>query len=425
MELGVHRALQRVDGRGSRRNETDLHCAARFAEMNVRTIFLIVCYVLLWRMEAFAQQASPHSGSAEVLRDATRLLAEHHEDAAATLLEQYIEIHPGDADVLVELAKIREARGNSAAAKELLLQALRVSPNSPPANLILGKMLLAKHRDPEAMDRFETVLASDLHNADARAGELAAVTELAITMREESHPDRALLALQHSRPYLYDDPQLLLELGIQMNELGNAAGSVDVLEAAHKLRPDDLQISYALARAEFSKQDMVAAESGFRAYLEKRPSDASAHFGLGRVLEALQRTDEARAEFQQSIKFQPIQTESYYELGDMELKTGHDAEAEQLFAKVLARDAGHGGALTDMGEIDFRRKDFAGAEQWLSKAEAAAPAYPPAHYYRGLVLARLGRKEESDAELKKATELDHLQHGAPAAKDGASEPNKP
>ena len=87
------------------------------------------------------------------------------------------------------------------------------------------------------------------------------------------------------RDSLYDDPQLLLELGIQLNELGNAAGAVDVLKTAQKLQPDGLQISYALARAEFSKQDMAAAESGFRAYLEKRPGDPTAHFGLGRVLE--------------------------------------------------------------------------------------------------------------------------------------------
>jgi len=396
--------------------------------MNVRVIFLIVLGVLLCRVEAFAYQASPQSqqsGSAEVLRDAAKLRAEHREDAAATLLEHYLQTHPEDADVLVELARIREARSNADAAKELLWQALRASPNSPPANLMLGRMLLAEHRDPEAMDRFETVLAIDPHSADARAGELAAVTELAVRMREEGHPERALLALKHSQTYLYDDPQLLLELGIQLNELGNAAGAVDVLKTGQKLQPDDLQILYALARAEFSKQDMAAAESGFRAYLEKRPGDASAHFGLGRVLEVLQRTDDARTEFRRSIELQPLQTESYYELGDMELKAGHDAEAEQLFAQVLARDAKHGGALTDMGEIDFRRKNFAGAEQWLSKAEAAAPAYPPAHYYRGLALARLGRKDESEDELKKATELDHLQQGSLAAKAGAVEQDKP
>lgn len=396
--------------------------------MNVRVIFLIALGMLLCRVEAFAYEASPQSqqsGSAEVLRDAAKLRAEHREDAAATLLEHYLQTHPEDADVLVEFARIREARGNADAAKELLWQALRASPNSPPANLMLGRMLLAEHRDPEAMDRFETVLAIDPHSADARAGELAAVTELAVRMREEGHPERALLALKHSQAYLYDDPQLLLELGIQLNELGNAAGAVDVLKTGQKRQPDDLQILYALARAEFSKQDMAAAESGFRAYLEKRPGDASAHFGLGRVLEVLQRTDDARTEFRRSIELQPLQTESYYELGDMELKAGHDAEAEQLFAKVLARDAKHGGALTDMGEIDFRRKDFAGAEQWLSKAEAAAPAYPPAHYYRGLALARLGRKDESEGELKKATELDHLQQGSLAAKAGAVEQGKP
>src|SRR6202012_1344143 len=95
-----------------------------------------------------------------------------------------------------------------------------------------------------------------------------------------------------------------------------------------------------------------------RAYLAKRPEDASAHFGLGKVLALQQRSAEARAEFERSIQLQPAQTESYYELGQLELELQHDAQANPLFQKVLSRDATHGGALTGMGIIAFRNKDY-------------------------------------------------------------------
>jgi len=112
-----------------------------------------------------------------------------------------------------------------------------------------------------------------------------------------------------------------------------------------------------------------------------------------------------------------VQTESYYELGQMELEVQNDAAAEPLFARVLARDPKHGGALTGMGEIEFRKKDYAQAEQYLARAEAAAPEYQPAHYYRGLALARMGRKDESQTELATAAELDRKQQGPPGAVD--------
>jgi tetratricopeptide (TPR) repeat protein len=348
-----------------------------------------------------------------VVRESARLRSGHHLQAAADVLQKYLAAHGDDADVLIALAQIRADEGDTEAEKDLLWRALRASPNSPPANLTLGNLLFHEHHDPEAMDRFETVLAIDLRNAAARHGELAAVTELAERMRQLGHPELALKALQHAQTKLPDDPQLLLDLGIQETELGDTSDALEAVHAARKLRPDDPTILYALAHAQFQAQQMADAEQSFRAYLKVRPNDASAHFGLGRVLEVTQQPAEARAEFQRSIELQPVQTESYYELADMELKAGHDDAAEELLRKTLARDRHHGGALTDMGEICFQRKQYDDAERWLEQALSAAPEYAPAHYYHGLVLAKLGRKDESARELREATELDRKQQGPP------------
>jgi Flp pilus assembly protein TadD len=84
---------------------------------------------------------------------------------------------------------------------------------------------------------------------------------------------------------------------------------------------------------------------------------------------------------------------------------------------VLERDATHGGALTGMGIVAFRAKNYAEAEQYLARAEKTAPNYQPAHYYRGLALARLGQKEESQRELQAASELDRQQEGPQTAAD--------
>ncbi|HEY4009678.1 MAG TPA: tetratricopeptide repeat protein [Acidobacteriaceae bacterium] len=330
-------------------------------------------------------------------------------------MSTFLATHHEDADALTLLAQIHLQQGDESMAKDLLTRALASSPNSPSANLTLGKLMLQEHRDPEAMDRFETVLAIDLRDQEARKGELAAVTELAMSARREQRPELALKALEHARTKLPDDPRLLLDLGVQAMEMGRLPEAADALEAARKLDSKNPDILYALARIEMAQMHLQKAEADLRAYLAKRPDDASAHFGLGRVLEVQERSADAKAEFERSIQLQPAQTESYYELGQLELEVQHDAQAAPLFQKVLARDPSHGGALTGMGIIAFRNKDYEQAEHYLAEAEKTAPNYQPAHYYRGLALARLGQKAESERELQLAAELDRKQQGPPGA----------
>lgn len=361
---------------------------------------------------------APAAESAAALSQARALLTRHQDQAANRLLSSYLSSHPADVDALTLLAQIHLRQSDPAAAKELLLKALTVSPNAPLPNKVLGQLLLEEDHAPEAMDRFETVLAIDPRDHEARQGELKAVTQLAITARRANRPDAALQALEHARSRLPDDPELLLELGIQATELGQMPEAADALNQARKLDPKNLDVLYALARLETELQHMPAAEADLRAYLAERPNDASAHYGLGHIFAMQQRTAEARAEFERSIQLQPVQTESYYQLGQLELDVQHDAQAEPLFQKVLARDPTHGGALTGMGILAFRQKNYAIAEQYLFRAEETAPDYQPAHYYRGLALARLGQKEESQRELQLATELDRKQQGPPGALTG-------
>lgn len=382
---------------------------------------LCLLTIALFAPEQHAVAQESAAGSAAVLRQAKVLEAKHHPEQAERVLNSFLSTHADDPDALTMLAQIRLEQGDRSTAMVLLTRALASSPNSPAANVTLGKLMLEEHRDPEAMDRFETVLDVNLRDKGAREGELAAATELAMSARREGRADAALKALEHARTKLPDDPKLLLDLGVQAMEMGMLPEATDALEAARKLHADDPEIFYALARVEMAELHMQPAEADLRAYLAKRPEDATAHFGLGRVLEAEQRSADAKAEFERSIQLQPLQTESYYELGQLELQVQHDVRAAPLFEKVLARDPNHGGALTGMGIIAFRSKNYAQAEQYLARAEKAAPNYQPAHYYRGLALARLGQKDESQRELQSAAALDRKQQGPPGAVNAVPE----
>jgi Flp pilus assembly protein TadD len=369
-----------------------------------RSMVLVAAIVVHVAIGARAQQPVPVRSST-VLAKARELRASHRPEAAESLLRPYLAAQANDVEALTLLGQLRMDQGDQDGAEKSLITALSVSPNSIAPNLAMGDLLLSMHRNPEAMDRFETVLAISRTNSDARRGELAAATGLALSARSSGHPEVALQVLQHARTKLTDDAKLLLELGIQATELYLYPEAEDALNAAQRLKPNDPEILYALARLETERQHLSAAEADFRTYLAAKPADASAHFGLGHVLAMELRTDEARAEFERSIQLQPAQTESYYQIGQIELDAHRDAKAEFLFLKALERDPTHGGSLTGLGVLAFRARDYAKAEKYLAAAEKTAPNYGPAHYYRGLALARMGRKDEGESELREATKL--------------------
>jgi tetratricopeptide (TPR) repeat protein len=308
------------------------------------------------------------------------------------------------ADALVAQALHSLKQGDQSAARQLLLRAIAVSPTHAAANNALGKLYFEEHRYPEAMERFEAVLATNLRDSDARRGELSATVALALQVRSE-RPEAALACLQHARENLPDDPTLLTDLGIQAQVMNQLVVANESLNAALKLKPDDLTVLYALARVETDQMHLESAEKHFRVYLAARPDDATAHYGLGHLLEMQLKTEEATKEFKRSIELQPVQTESYYALGQIALDGQHDAEAEPLFRKALARDPNHGGALTGMGILSYRAKNYAEAEGYLAKAVVNAPNYQQAHFYYSLALAHVGKKAEAEQQLKIAAGL--------------------
>jgi Flp pilus assembly protein TadD len=142
-----------------------------------------------------------------------------------------------------------------------------------------------------------------------------------------------------------------------------------------------------------------------RKYLAVRPNDATAYYGLGYVLVAQEKLDEARAAFEHSLKLQPDQTESPFQLGIVAQKEGDDTTARNWFRTVLARDPAHGGALTETAVMALHDHQYQAAADLLEHAVKSSPTYQKAHYYLGLALGKLGRKDESDREFAIATEL--------------------
>lgn len=281
--------------------------------------------------------------------------------------------------------------------------------------------LTAGHYE-QARDGFEALLGADPANTVAQAGEVQASERIALAQRAQGDNSGALETLLRAKKFAPENAHLLLDLGVLEDEMKLYWDADGVLAHAAQIDPGNPTILYAVARVKLDLQQTGPAEQAMRSYLQLRPEDASAHYGLGHILQTAQRPEEARAEFERSVALQPQQTESYYQLGQIALESGKYDEALGYYAKTLAGDPKHGGALAGAGIAHFRQKQYGEAEKSLEEAVAHAPDYQPSHYYLGLTLARLGRKQDSDRELALAAKMAEEQNSASAQRMRIQQP---
>jgi len=285
----------------------------------------------------------------------------------------------------------------------LCIAALAAAQSTP--SLQDGITLMQQGRVAEARTIFESILERDPENQQAREQEVVAIERQALEQRGGNHMVEALQTLMDGQKAVPSSARLAYDTGILEDEMQLYPEAARSLQTAQQLHMDDPMLLYAMARVQMDAGQLDKAAQTMQQYLQQRPGDASAHFGLGRIYQIGLQFDKASAEFHESIRLQPAQSEAWYQLGDIALKQQQFDEALTDFSHTLERNPHHGGALAGCGEALFREKQYDKALDFLDRAIADAPDYQTGHYYRGLTLARLGRKEESERELATAAAL--------------------
>jgi tetratricopeptide (TPR) repeat protein len=339
------------------------------------------------------------------LQGARNLLEHGQIGEARGTLEAILQRHPGDADAWTLLGVVRTRQNEPAKAEECFHKALSIKPELALAQTNLGHLLLGEHRPSEAFPYLTDALKRDSGNSQLRQMLVIAAEETALQQRAGGDRNGALATLLSAKVEAPHSFPLLLDLSILEDDLRLLRDADRDVHEARSIHPEDSKALYAEARVKMDLQDMPAAERDMRAYLKIRPDDATAHYGLGRILQMSQQSDAAQAEFERSIALAPNQAESYYQIGQMALDHGEYVQAQQACQKALEHDPEHGGALTALGIAAFRLKQYDKAIESLQAAIATAPGYQPAHYYYGLALAKTGKKEASERELKIAAQM--------------------
>jgi tetratricopeptide (TPR) repeat protein len=197
----------------------------------------------------------------------------------------------------------------------------------------------------------------------------------------------------------YRMAQVYLNLGVMQAQNRQFSRAGDLFQQAADLDPDFPQVQTSLGVARFNGGQFDLAIEPLSAALEKAPDNEQ----LRRMLAlawlnadhyeqaaALLREDSARST-DRSLQ---------YAYGIALVRSGHAAEAEQVFSDLLARHEDWAELHVILAQAFAQQDDFDAAIASLERAIALRPDVPEAHLTLGEIYMRQGNLEAAEAELR-------------------------
>ena len=245
------------------------------------------------------QPLLPMAGAMEVLMGrASRELGRL--DAAAGHFLRAMELDPGDATPVLDLAGLRAQQQRDEEADELLRRARELRPHDPATLQNVAEALRKQERYEEALPAYRAVLEIDAEYALAHAG----MGDALFRLERYAEAIEALARAATLQPDLPMAGSLHRLMGRAAQELGRP-DAADHFERAVQLDPRDAEALDRLAMLRFQEQNYEAAFGLYRSLLQINPDNAQTHSNLGATLYYLGRPDEALQSFETALSLDP------------------------------------------------------------------------------------------------------------------------
>lgn len=289
-----------------------------------------------------------------------------------------------------------------------------------------ARRLIAAKKFQEARSPLERWLRARPESAEATF--LLAKGTLAI-----GDHGRGLIALDRAKALGYSPALIDRERAIALSRLGRYSEAEPILRNLQSSQAVDPEIDEALTRCYVETFQLRAAKESVERWVRDAPADAKTYFWRAQVGSKTNASQESLiADYEQALKLDPSYDEARAHLAEVYLNAHRLQEAEALYLILVAHKpddpAAHLGlgtvraqlgdiadaishleraaklaprdsrALVERGKIELRRRDLNAALAFQDRAIAIDPSEPESHYQRSLVLVRLGRTTEANAE---------------------------
>ncbi len=216
---------------------------------------------------------------------------------AASQLEPQPPNPNAKAQALRALAQLDRST-NPDAAKQELLQALSLSPETPADLLLTGEIAEAEGDEVNAETAYRRALNQQPESSAATAG----LVHVLIAQKKYADAEPLIKSALIRDP---DDPALNTQLAIVLNAEGKQNESVSALEKLHDKQPGNASISTMLADAYTQSGAAEKADLLYVQLLKSSPDDPALLTDRGENLIRQQRYPEAVAVLQRAVNLKP------------------------------------------------------------------------------------------------------------------------
>jgi tetratricopeptide (TPR) repeat protein len=304
-------------------------------------------------------------------------------NAAAPLFDEALSFVPQDSGLLLDYAAACLTADKLPKAKTLAAKAVEITPQDPRARFLYGRILFHLEDYPAAKVQLEAAVAA---NPDFDTGYLLGKTYLLLQDLKEAQTlfsemisglgDTALIHIYFGRAYSATDyPDLAI------SEFKEAIAKDSYAKGAHYY----LALAY-LGHNEEAGYDKAIPE--FQAEININPDDFPSHYMLGYIASRQRRFTDAETELTRAEALNPRDLNTLLELASVYTELNQPSQAEAILRKAIA--------VADSSP---------GADPYATSR---------VHYMLGQLLAKSGRAEEAQRELKIFADMEKQRSGGSA-----------
>lgn len=237
---------------------------------------------------------------------------------AATSLQPDPPNPAAKAQALRALAQLLR-RSDPIGARDALVQALKLTPETPADTLLAAQIADAAGDDGLAEQEYRKLLNEQPDSSQATAG----LAHLLIRQEQFAAAQPLVSAALQQHP---NDPALNAEMAVILDGEGRKADALDVLRKLHTLEPANPDVTGMLADAEFQAGDLDAADTLYQQILAATPNDPDLLDSHGQILIRQQHFAEALAVFQKAAAARPGDVDAWSGIAfaDSKLKLWND-----------------------------------------------------------------------------------------------------
>lgn len=276
----------------------------------------------------------------------------HHRGEHRSALDQLrlaLASDDGNPFLLTALAEEHARLGEAEKAERELGKAIEQNPDYPPAQLLLGRVLLEAEKISRA--RVHLGRAIQLRPQDPEA-----YLVLAQLWLEQGKPEQAIRVVENLASSIPGEPAGYKRLGLALAEREDYPRAERMLRRAAARDPGDVETWGALANVLEAAERLAEAEEAYSRALEQDPESRPALLAAGRLALRQDAPERARAYFDQLLGV---------------------SEEPELVVKV---------AFSYLAT-----RQLAAAAEVLERARQRSFAEPRLHFYAGLMQEKLGR----------------------------------